>query len=228
VSIPRTCNADLVPFGRKNGHVVRILKENIVLSVKGREEVYYPGRSALGDATGMYNCCPAIMTARIMGCTQEQIQRGLEKFSPLEHRMEFVEELDGISFFNDSKATNTGAVLAALEGMKERRTILILGGRDKGDDYSLLKGAVAEKVKAAVLIGEAAVLIEEALKGTTVIARAVSLENAVKKACEYAVEGDTVLLSPACASFDMFDSYSHRGRVFREAVLACKEGRRSG
>ena len=228
VSIPRTCKADLVPFGRKNDHIVRIVKENIILSFKGREELYFPDRSVLGDITGMYNCCPAIVAARLLGCSQDQIQQGLENFSPLEHRMEFVEELDGISFYNDSKATNTGAVLAALERMKERKTVLILGGRDKGDDYGLLNGAVAEKVKAVVLIGEAADLIEAALEGKTVIARADSMENAVKKACEYAEQGDTVLLSPACASFDMFDSYAHRGRAFREAVSACKCGRRVG
>ncbi len=229
--IPVTCGANPVSFGRNPGHAIRIEGQNIILSFKVEDERYRLGKSSLGDATGLYNSCPAIMAARLLGCSRQQVQQCLDTFSPLEHRMEFVAELNGIRFFNDSNATNTGAVIAALEQMDKQSTVLILGGRDKGDDYSLLTASVLEKVKAVILIGEAATLISAALGTEPVSRKAASMEEAVNRALEYAESGDVVLLSPACASFDMFDSYGHRGRLFKETVLALagiSEGRGVG
>ncbi len=220
MKIPATCGANKVLFGRKAEHTIRISGKNIIFPFQGEDERYSLRNSSLGDETGLYNCCPAIFAARITGSSPVQVQRGLDTFAPLEHRMELVAEVDGIRFFNDSKATNTGAVIAALEQMKQKSTVLILGGRDKGDDYSLLTVAVAEKVKAVVLIGEAAPLIRSALGSEVVSTKAASMEDAVNKALEYAESGDVVLLSPACASFDMFESYGQRGRLFKKTVLA--------
>ncbi len=219
MSIPPGGRATVISFGRDQNQDIRISNRNIILSFQGDDEQYSLEKTALGDATGLYNCCPAIMTARLLGCSREKVQHGLDSFLPLEHRMEPVAELDGIRFFNDSKATNTGAVIAALEQMGENSTVLILGGRDKGDDYSLLTAAIAEKVKAVVLIGEAAPLINAALGKEMVRTKAVSMEDAVKRALEYAESGDVVLLSPACASFDMFAGYGQRGRLFKKTVL---------
>jgi UDP-N-acetylmuramoylalanine--D-glutamate ligase len=131
--------------------------------------------------------------------------------------MEEVAEVGGVLYYDDSKATNTGAVLSALAQI-DGKVILIAGGRDKGDDYTLLRESVRQKVRRVILIGESAVLIEQALAGTVPLARAASMDEAVEMAQRTAEPGDAVLLSPACASFDMFKSYVHRGEVFAAAV----------
>jgi len=131
--------------------------------------------------------------------------------------MEPVAEVAGVVYYDDSKATNTGAVLTALAQI-DGRVVLIAGGRDKGDDYTLLRQSVSEKVRRVILIGEAAVLLEKALSGAAPLVRAQSMEEAVQLASAVAEPGDAVLLSPACASFDMFNSYAHRGEVFAAAV----------
>ena len=135
--------------------------------------------------------------------------------------MERVAEINGVLYLDDSKATNIGAVQASLAGM-ERPVVLVAGGRDKGGDYRLLAELVRKKVKGMVLIGEARQKIAEVLEGCAEMILADDLPMAVNKAAAMAEDGDVVLLSPACASFDMFDSYVHRGQVFKEAVLALR------
>jgi UDP-N-acetylmuramoylalanine--D-glutamate ligase len=141
----------------------------------------------------------------------------VRRFKGVEHRIEFVTEIEGIKFYNDSKATNVDSTVKALEAF-DRNVIVILGGKDKDSDYTLLAPLVRERVKQIVLIGAAGDKIASHLEGSSPMTRAGSMEDAVVKSFEAAVAGDTVLLAPACASFDMFDNYEQRGRVFKEAV----------
>jgi UDP-N-acetylmuramoylalanine--D-glutamate ligase len=129
--------------------------------------------------------------------------------------------VDGVAYYDDSKATNIGAVASALEGLQSP-VVLIAGGLDKGGDYRIMRDIVRQKVKAMVLIGSARQLMAAAFTDLIPIVFAESMEEAVAKARDYARPGDLVLLSPACASFDMFDNYAHRGELFREAVLALR------
>jgi UDP-N-acetylmuramoylalanine--D-glutamate ligase len=143
-------------------------------------------------------------------------RRALSSFRGLPHRMELVAVVKGVSYFNDSKGTNVEATIMTLRGL-DRPAVLIAGGHDKGGDFSKLAAALG-RVKAVVTIGEAAPLIEEALSSAVPVARAQTMQDAVETASRAAQEGDLVLLSPACASFDMFRNFEHRGEVFRECV----------
>src|SRR5215831_13287333 len=148
----------------------------------------------------------------------ETIRTAIKQFKGVEHRIEFVAEISGVKFYNDSKATNVDSTMKALESFSGN-IILILGGKDKGSDYSRLAALIAERVKLMVLIGAAAEKIAGQLKGVAPMVRAGSMDDALAKASGAGIEGDVVLLAPACASFDMFSNYEHRGRVFKEAVL---------
>ncbi|MCK4326285.1 UDP-N-acetylmuramoyl-L-alanine--D-glutamate ligase, partial [bacterium] len=128
----------------------------------------------------------------------------------------------GVKFINDSKGTNVGAVARSLESLTGP-AILIAGGRDKGADYSVLKTSVEERVKALILLGEAKTKIKKSLAGTVPIAEVDSMKEAVKLSCSLAQPGDTVLLSPACSSFDMFKNFEERGKVFKELVKRLNE-----
>jgi UDP-N-acetylmuramoylalanine--D-glutamate ligase len=165
------------------------------------------------------NALAAALAARLLGATAEQVRSTLLAFRPLPHRMILVGERGGVAFYDDSKGTNVGAVVAALDGFP-RKVVLIAGGRDKGGSYAPLAAALAQVGRAAVLIGEAADNLEAALTGVLPLRRAGSLEEAVATAAGLAQAGDAVVLSPACASFDMFRNYGHRGDVFAEAVRA--------
>ncbi|APR75022.1 UDP-N-acetylmuramoylalanine--D-glutamate ligase [Minicystis rosea] len=170
------------------------------------------------------NVCAAIGCAHALGVGADAIQRALEKFTGLGHRTVYVATIDGVRYYDDSKGTNVGASVAALRGLTEARAVLIAGGRDKLGDYAPLVEALRERGRALVLIGEAADRIEGAAAGVLPIARASSMQEAVKKARELALSGDAVLLSPACSSFDMFRGYAHRGDVFVAAVRAEEAG----
>ncbi|HKA21954.1 MAG TPA: UDP-N-acetylmuramoyl-L-alanine--D-glutamate ligase [Blastocatellia bacterium] len=141
----------------------------------------------------------------------------IKLFKSVEHRIEYVAEIDGVKFFNDSKATNVDSTVKALQAF-QRNIIVILGGKDKDSDYTLLGPLVRERVKRIVLIGAASDKIAAQLDGDAPMSKAVSMEEAVLKSMEVATAGDTVLLAPACASFDMFNNFEHRGKVFKEAV----------
>lgn len=209
--------SDIYKFGIDKDFAAVVSDSDVVIYQGDEIEKYPLASTLLQNIVGAYNSAPAILAARFLGCSQALIQRVLTSFSPLEHRVEFVTERKGVKFYNDSKATNTGAVVAALSQL-QGRVVLIAGGRDKGDDYTLLKKSVSEKVKTLILIGESSGLIEKALQGSVDMVEALSMKDAVQKGAEIADRGDSVLLSPACASFDMFDSYGHRGRVFKDEV----------
>lgn len=163
------------------------------------------------------NTMAAVAIALLCGCSVDGIRRILLEFKGLPHRMELVRETGGVKFINDSKGTNVGAVLKSLEGLPAP-VILIAGGKDKESDFTLLREMIQKKVKRVILIGEAQDKMARAFAESVLIDRAGSLEEAVTRAAAVAMPGETVLLSPACASFDMFDDYQHRGEVFRQAV----------
>lgn len=165
------------------------------------------------------NALAALALTRTLGKPIEALLRGLVHFKGLPHRVEKVAEIEGVTYYDDSKGTNVGATEAALYGMGERRAVVILGGDGKGQDFAPLKAAVASNARAVLLIGRDAPLIAAAIEGCGVATYPVqSLAEAVEEAHRLAHPGDAVLLSPACASFDMFRSYVHRAEVFVAAV----------
>ena len=165
------------------------------------------------------NALAAVGAASAAGIGDEQIANGLASFQPVEHRLEFVRRLNGADYYNDSKATNVDAAIRALESF-DKGVWLILGGRDKKSDYTALQPVMNGRVKEALLIGEAAKQIREQLEPATCLADCRTLQAAVQRAHRQAAAGDVVLLSPACASFDQFENYSHRGREFKRIVNA--------
>ena len=159
-----------------------------------------------------------------MACPSEAIAKGLDSFRGLEHRLTHVATINGVTYVDDSKATNIGALQSALAGMA-RPVHLIAGGRDKGGDYGLIANEIRTKVKNLILIGEAADKMAAAYGDFVAIKRAGTMADAVALAAQLAQPGEVVLLSPACASFDMFSSYADRGKTFQKAVAVVgKEG----
>jgi UDP-N-acetylmuramoylalanine--D-glutamate ligase len=152
----------------------------------------------------------------VMGSAPEKIRQAVREFKAVEHRLEFVATIRGVDYYNDSKATNVDATIKALESFPAN-IHLILGGKDKGSDYSVLNDLLQKRVKRVYTIGAAAEKIESQIKGVEVV-HAETLENALRKANSVAQAGDVVLLAPACASFDQFKNYEQRGRVFKEIV----------
>ncbi len=173
------------------------------------------------------NALAALALGEAAGLPITAMLEGLRKFGGLSHRTELIAERHGVRWFNDSKGTNPGATMAALEGLHpaqgEGRAILIAGGDCKGADFDELGPVVEYTCRAVVLIGRDAPLLKQALKGRCELVAADSLEKAVRKADKLAEAGDHVLLSPACASFDMFKSFEHRGEVFVQAVRGLPE-----
>ena len=167
------------------------------------------------------NLMASIAAAKTCGCPREPLQRVIEEFEGLEHRLEWVRTLEGVKFFNDSKGTNVGSVVKSLMSFEEP-VLLIAGGRDKEGDYGPLKDLIAGKVKGMALIGEARDRMFADLGNLTETVRLHSLEAAVEWAWSRARPGDVVLLSPACSSFDMFTNYQERGKRFKEIVGGLK------
>lgn len=180
-------------------------------------EVIPLSRLGIKGMHNAYNAMAATIAAQLAGVEIESLRTTLELFKGVEHRLEFVREVSGVKYYNDSKATNVDSVWYALQAFEEP-IVLLLGGRDKGNDYSRLVPLVHSKVKAIVAIGESAEKVEQSFIGTTVVKRANSMDEAISLARFLAVPGDVVLLSPACASFDWFRNYEHRGEVFKELV----------
>ena len=173
---------------------------------------------ALKGKHNQYNTMAAGIAAFTIGIRKEKIREAIQSFEALEHRMEHVNTIRGVEFINDSKATNVNSTWYALESM-EKPTILILGGIDKGNDYSLIRDLVKEKVKAIVCLGADNRKIHDAFKNdVALMVNTVSAEEAVRAAFHFANKGDVVLLSPACASFDLFKNYEDRGEQFKKAV----------
>ncbi len=171
------------------------------------------------------NVLAALAAGLACGASPESMRETVSRFQPVEHRMERVADLDGVTFYNDSKATSVDATLKALEALSDDagKIILILGGRGKRAPYSPLAGLIKEKVRGLILIGEDADTIETELKSSAPCFRVATMADAVQRGFELAHPGDSVLLAPACASFDMFQSFEHRGNVFKEAVEAIKK-----
>ncbi len=174
----------------------------------------------LQGAHNARNAAAAMIAVQPFGVSDEVVKRVLSTFDALPHRMILVSEVNGVRFYDDSKGTNVGASVTALLGLREEKAVLIAGGRDKQGSYAPLAEAMKKKGRAAVVLGEAAARIEEALAPVVTIVHASSMDEAVRKAAEIAMRGDAVLLSPACSSFDMFRDYKHRGDEFVRAVRA--------
>jgi len=165
-----------------------------------------------------YNTMAAGLAAVVMDIRKERIRDAVQTFESLEHRMEPVATIKGVEFINDSKATNVNSTWYALESMTHP-TILILGGIDKGNDYSFIKDLVKEKVKAIVCMGIDNRKIHEAFGNEVeLIVNTNNVKDAVQSAFHFANKGDVILLSPACASFDLFKNYEDRGKQFKQAV----------
>jgi UDP-N-acetylmuramoylalanine--D-glutamate ligase len=207
-------------FSRKQrvaqGAYVR--SEEIVFRQEGAEETLLKLEDIpLAGAHNVENVLAAAAAARLAGAPAHAIAKGVRSFAGVEHRLEFVSEIRGVRYYNDSKATNVDATLKALEAFPGR-ILIILGGKDKGSDYTALQKPLREKAILALLIGAAAEKIEGQISGSVALDRADTLERAVETASHAAQRGDVVLLAPACASFDQFQNYEHRGRVFKDLV----------
>lgn len=171
----------------------------------------------LKGAHNVENVLAAVCAARLAGISAEKIRASVASFKAVEHRLEFVRTVNGVEYYNDSKATNVDAAMKALASFP-KGIHLILGGKDKDSDYTLMANLLRERVKAVYTIGSAAEKIERHLKGVVKMISAGTLATAITEAAKTAVPGDVVLLSPACSSFDQFDNYEHRGRMFRQFV----------
>ena len=181
------------------------------------EEICSTAEIAIKGVHNLENAMAAVAAGCLLGLEPAALKRALQTFPGLEHRLELVLERDGVRYINDSKGTNVGAVLKSLESF-ESPVILIAGGRDKGGDFHPLTEAAKGRVKSFILIGEAKEKIRSAVKASTPVFEAHDMRDAVRQARSVAEEGDVVLLSPACASFDMFANFEERGRVFRNEV----------
>ena len=195
-------NGSVVFCGEKGGTVETIIPLSSI-PLKGEHNVE--------------NVLAAICAARIAGAPADAIRQAIENFKAVEHRLEHVATLNGIEFYNDSKATNVDATAKALAAFPSG-IHLILGGKDKGSDYTQLSQLLRERVRAVYTIGSAAAKIESHLRGVVPLHSCETLERAVNAAASAAHPGEIVLLAPACSSFDQFESYEHRGRVFKELV----------
>jgi UDP-N-acetylmuramoylalanine--D-glutamate ligase len=173
----------------------------------------------LKGAHNLENVLAGVTIGMLAGCPPDQIRKAVSEFRAVEHRLELVATVNGVAFYNDSKATNVDATMKALESFPGNIHI-ILGGKDKGSDYTTLNPLLRERARAAYLIGAAADKIASQIQGAASVIRSGTLDRAVRQAFEAAKPGDLVLLAPACASFDQFENYEHRGRIFKELVLA--------
>lgn len=190
----------------------------IVFAHHGEEELIAAvSQVPLPGAHNLENVLAAVTASRLAGVRPAQIEAGIKSFAGVEHRIEFVAELNGVRYYNDSKATNVDATLKALDSFPGR-ILIILGGKDKDSDYRQLRTALRDKAILALLVGAAAEKIERQIEGSVAIERSGTIEKAVGSAFHSAHAGDIVLLSPACASFDQFENYEHRGRTFKELV----------
>jgi UDP-N-acetylmuramoylalanine--D-glutamate ligase len=186
-------------------------REGTEIEIMPTEEISLKGKHNLE------NVLAAVCVGMLSGCTPAQIRKAVREFKAVEHRLELVATLNGVAYYNDSKATNVDATIKALESFPANIHI-ILGGKDKGSDYTVLKPLLEKRATAVYTIGAAAAKIEAQIAGSAPIFPVETLQNAVRLAAEKAKAGDVVLLAPACASFDQFQNYEHRGRTFKELV----------
>jgi len=199
------------------GGMLRAVLDDGAHDIVRAEEITIRGEHNLANAMA------AALAASARGVPAASLRATLRNFRGVEHRLEFVRELDGVAYVNDSKATNVDAVWYALRSF-DRPLVVLMGGRDKGNDYARLLDPVRTHVRAIVAIGESAGAVRAAFSGVVPVEEASSMADAVRAARALARPGDTVLLSPACASFDWFDDYEHRGRAFKEIVTGLRTG----
>ena len=183
----------------------------------GQREIMLVSEIPLKGTHNLENVLAAVCAGKLSGCNSEVIAEAVRNFKVVEHRLEYVATIRGVEYYNDSKATNVDATIKALESFPAN-IHLILGGKDKGSDYTVLNDLLRQRVKRVYTIGAAAQKIESQVKGAAEIVHAESLDSAVQRASASAQPGDIVLLAPACASFDQFRNYEHRGKVFKELV----------
>ncbi len=194
----------------------------IILSNTRRQKLIRTSRIPLLGTHNQENVMAASLVAHVLGVPPEKIRKSIQKFKTLEHRLEKVSTLNGVEFYNDSKATNVDSTLKSIQSFS-RPIVLILGGRDKGADFSKLKDELKKKVKKAILIGEAKEKIRRALANVVPLEEAPTLKSAVRQSFSSAKPGEVVLLAPACASFDMFKNFEERGRIFKKEVRALEK-----
>jgi len=192
--------------------------DSVFIGPNERQTIMLVSEIPLKGGHNLENVLAAVSAGVLMGCAHEKIRQAVREFKAVEHRLEFVATICGVDYYNDSKATNVDATIKALESFPTN-IHLILGGKDKGSDYTVLNDLLLQRVKRVYTIGAAAAKIESQLKGVDVV-HAETLENALRKAHAVAQSGDVVLLAPACASFDQFKNYEHRGQVFKDIVRA--------
>jgi UDP-N-acetylmuramoylalanine--D-glutamate ligase len=201
---------------------------NIVFrDAKRQREVLQVAEIPLKGAHNLENVLAAVCAGMVMGCAPDKIRDAVRNFRAVEHRLEFVATINGIDYYNDSKATNVDATIKALESFPAN-IHLILGGKDKGSDYTVLNDLLRKRVKRVYTIGAAAAKIESQIvsskEGGPEVVHSQTLENAIRSAHAAAKPGDIVLLAPACASFDQFKNYEHRGQMFKEIVKTLGAG----
>lgn len=209
-----------IGFGlqRKSDEGAFVENGRMVTVVGGtKAEIIEISQISIRGVHNLYNAMAATLIGLVSGVGPASIRATLRNFKGVEHRLEFVRELNGVRYFNDSKATNVDSVWYALEAFTEP-IVLLLGGRDKGNDYSRLMDPVKHHVRSIVAIGESAEKVEQAFGAVVPVTRSDSIDEAVATAKTLARSGDVVLLSPACASFDWFRNYEQRGQVFKQLV----------
>ncbi len=209
---------------KKEGRHAFVEDKKINVCLNGMAEKRFPlGSFDLPGDHNVENLLGSVLVGLRLGLEPRVIQKTIDSFEGLPNRLEVVGEIDGVQFYNDSKATNVDAAVKAVRSF-DRSLVLIAGGRDKGADYGPLADASRGKVSGGVFLGEARELLAKSFDKTIPYAMARDMEEAVSKAFSMAQRGDVVLLAPACSSFDMFSDYSHRGRVFRSAVEKIAHG----
>ena len=222
VSLAQRVKAKVIGFSRRQPvQTGAYIKDGKIVyrDGQGEREVLPLSAIPLKGAHNQENVLATVCVAMLAGCKPAQVLQAVSGFRAVEHRLEFVAAINGVEYYNDSKATNVDATIKALESFPGG-IHLILGGKDKGSDYGALNELLRARVKRVYTIGAAAGKIEEQISGAASFLHAETLENAVRKASQSAIAGDVVLLAPACASFDQFQSYEHRGRAFKELVQA--------
>src|SRR5271154_6048854 len=236
VAMAARTRAQVLWFSRqkevKQGAWVRegniLFRDGAGFQKEAQREVMLVSEIPLKGAHNLENVLAAVCAGALMGCAPEKIRQAVRDFKAVEHRLEFVATIRGVDYYNDSKATNVDATIKALESFPAN-IHLILGGKDKGSDYTVLDDLLRQRVKRVYTIGAAAAKIESQIvspsgargkNGGPEIVRAETLEHALRKAHAAAQPGDVVLLAPACASFDQFKNYEHRGQTFKEIVRA--------
>jgi len=190
----------------------------------GQREIMQISEIPLKGSHNVENVLAAVCVGVLSDVEPRRISKAVREFRAVEHRLEHVASIGGVEYYNDSKATNVDATIKALESFPAN-IHLILGGKDKGSDYSVMNELLRQRVKRVYTIGAAAAKIESQIKGAAEIVHTETLDNAIRRAADAAQPGDIVLLAPACASFDQFRNYEHRGKAFKEVVRSLAEAK---